>query len=147
MSAALLAGVLVAGGVYLLAQRELVRVVIGFVLLGHAANIVLLAAGGLDRRGVPIVDGGPDPTAADPLPQAFVLTAIVITFAVTVYLLTLALRGTPPQTKRTDEPVPVDGDSNEGQPPAGASGSQDAPAVDRGRSGRGEFLAPKGQRP
>lgn len=89
---ALLTGVLVTGGLFLVLQRGLVRVLVGFVLLGHAANVVLLASGGLTRRGLPLADGRPLDDAGDPLPQAFALTAIVITFAITVYLLTLALR-------------------------------------------------------
>lgn len=96
MSAAVLVAVLVAGGVYLLMQRGLVRVTLGFVTLGHAANVVLLAAGGMGRRKAPLL-GTTDPSvAADPLPQAFALTAIVITFGITVYLLGLASSGGDP---------------------------------------------------
>ncbi len=92
MMAATMAGVLVAGGLYLVLQRSLVRVLVGFVLLAHAASVVVLASGGLGRRGPALDDGRSLAAAADPLPQAFVLTAIVITFGTTVYLLTLALR-------------------------------------------------------
>lgn len=90
MTAAIAVGVLVAAGVYLLLQRGLVRITFGFVLLGHAANVLLLASGGMDLRGVPLIGSGPIGQMADPLPQAFVLTAIVITFGLTVYLLALA---------------------------------------------------------
>ncbi|MGY2004357.1 sodium:proton antiporter [Blastococcus sp. SYSU DS1024] len=93
MTAALAVGVLVAAGAYLLLQRGLVRVVLGFVLLGHAVNVLLVAAGGMDRRDVPLVGEGDPARTADPLPQAFVLTAIVIAFAVTVYLLALLRAG------------------------------------------------------
>lgn len=93
MTAALAVAVLVAGGVFLILQKGLVRVTLGFILLGHAANLVLVAAGGMGRRGVPII-GWTDPDlAADPLPQAFALTAIVITFGITVYLLGLSGAG------------------------------------------------------
>lgn len=93
MTAALAVAVLVAGGVFLILQKGLVRVTLGFILLGHAANLVLVAAGGMARRGVPII-GWTDPElAADPLPQAFALTAIVITFGITVYLLGLSGAG------------------------------------------------------
>ncbi|QOC91066.1 hypothetical protein D0Q02_06365 [Micromonospora craniellae] len=92
MSAAVLVGTLVAAGVFLLLRPGHLRVVLGFVLLGHAVNVVLLAAGGLGRRTAAVHEVGPD--TADPLPQAFVLTAIVITFGVTVYLLSLLRRGT-----------------------------------------------------
>jgi len=93
MSAAVLTAVLVAGGVYLVLQRGLVRVTFGFVLLGHAALVVLLAAGGMDRREPPLLAGGGAELAADPLPQAFALTAIVIAFGITVYLLAMAGSG------------------------------------------------------
>ncbi|GIU97886.1 MAG: hypothetical protein KatS3mg013_1689 [Actinomycetota bacterium] len=87
---AVVVGVLAAGGTYLILQRGVVRIALGFVLLGHAVNVVLLASGGLQERGVPIVGASSDP--ADPLPQAFVLTAIVIAFGMTAFLLALAFR-------------------------------------------------------
>ncbi len=90
MTAAIAVGLLVTGGVYLVLQRDLVRVVVGFVLLGHAVNVLVVSAGGMDRRGLPLIGQGDPGQAADPLPQAFVLTAIVITFGITVYLLALA---------------------------------------------------------
>jgi multicomponent Na+:H+ antiporter subunit C len=82
--------VLYGTGAYLLLQRNLSRIVIGLGLLAHGANLLLLLAGG--RAGdAPLVggDGGP---YADPLPQALALTAIVITFGVSAYLLALAYR-------------------------------------------------------
>jgi multicomponent Na+:H+ antiporter subunit C len=96
MTAAIAVGILVAAGVYLILQRGMIRVVIGFVALGHAANIILVSAGGMALRGAPLVDGADEAELAgmaDPLPQAFVLTAIVITFGITVYLLGLARAG------------------------------------------------------
>jgi len=94
MTAAVAVGLLVAGGVYLILQRGLLRVVLGFVLLGHGVNVLVVAAGGMQRRAAPLLDRTDPEVAADPLPQAFVLTAIVITFAITVYLLGL-LRADP----------------------------------------------------
>ena len=94
LALALLIGVLYAVGTYLLLQRTLTRVVLGLGLLSHGANLLLLAAGG--RPGaVPFsgrTDGGAGAGTADPLPQAMVLTAIVITFGVTAFLLALAFR-------------------------------------------------------
>ncbi|MFP8904735.1 sodium:proton antiporter [Streptomyces atacamensis] len=90
MTAAIAVGVLTAGGFFLLLRPGLVRITFGFVLLGHAANVLLLAAGGLERREPPLIGDGDRAGMADPLPQAFVLTAIVITFGITVYLLGLA---------------------------------------------------------
>jgi multicomponent Na+:H+ antiporter subunit C len=86
----LVAGVLCACGTYLLLARQLSRVVVGIGLLGHGVNIVLLASGG--GRGEPAFAGGDADRFADPLPQAFVLTAIVITFGVVAFLLALAHR-------------------------------------------------------
>ena len=91
---ALLIGVLYAVGTYLLLQRTLTRVVLGLSLLGHGANLLLLAAGG-PPGAVPFsgrTDGLAGAGTADPLPQAMVLTAIVITFGVTAFLLALAFR-------------------------------------------------------
>lgn len=93
MILALSIGVLVAGAVFLMLSRSFLRIVLGFVLISHAANLLLFSTGGIDRRGEPL-GAGLDPSAtADPLPQAFVLTAIVISFATTIYLLSLAITG------------------------------------------------------
>ena len=89
MSAALATGVLAGAGIYLLVQRDLVRRVIGFLLLQHAVNLLLVTARAPGREVGPIL---PTRGAADPLGQAFVLTAIVIGFAATLVLLALALR-------------------------------------------------------
>ena len=95
LTLALLTGLLYAVGTYLLLQRTLVRVVIGLGLLGHGANLLLLQAGGppgqapfATAAGAGVVNQG----TADPLPQAMVLTAIVITFAVSSFLLALSYR-------------------------------------------------------
>lgn len=91
MSIAVIVGILTAAGTYLILQRGLVRVTIGFMLLSHAVNVLLLSAGGTSRRAVAFSDAtGP---TADPLPQAFALTAIVISFGTTAFLLALAVRG------------------------------------------------------
>ena len=83
-------GSLYAAGVWLLLQRSLSRIVIGLALIGHGANLLLLAAGG--PAGSPPVAGADPATTADPLPQALALTAIVITFGVSAFLLALAYR-------------------------------------------------------
>jgi len=81
--------VLYGAGAYLLLQRNLSRIVIGLGLLGHGANLLLLMAGG--RAGAAPL-AGTDGPFADPLPQALALTAIVITFGVSAFLLALAYR-------------------------------------------------------
>lgn len=93
MTLALSAGILVTGGVYLLMQRGMLRIVLGFVLLSHAVNLILFAAGGTSRRAEPLGSSLDPQTTADALPQAFVLTAIVIAFAITIYMLVLAVTG------------------------------------------------------
>jgi multicomponent Na+:H+ antiporter subunit C len=90
---ALIAGATFGTGTYLVLQRELTRMIIGLVLLSHGAITVLLAATG-DPGQPAFLDGRDDPsTFLDPLPQAFALTAIVISFGVTCFLLALAYRG------------------------------------------------------
>lgn len=87
MTGPLIVGVLVAGALWLLLQPGRIRTVLAFVLLSHAANVTVLLASTGRGAGAPFV--GAD-EAADPLPQAFVLTAIVISFGTTAFLLALA---------------------------------------------------------
>ncbi len=84
-------GGLFSGGFFLLLQRSLMRVLIGVVVLGHGTNLLLQVVGGPPAR-PPIVGGIPAETLADPLPQALALTAVVITFALTTFLLALGYR-------------------------------------------------------
>ncbi|WP_082092375.1 sodium:proton antiporter [Demequina pelophila] len=93
MTLALAAGVIVAGAVYLFSRREMMRVILGFVLLSHAVNLMIVAAGGTFNRGEPIGKDLDPSEVADPLPQAFVLTAIVIAFSITIFMLVLAITG------------------------------------------------------
>ena len=88
---ALTIGGLYAVGFYLLLQRSLMRVLIGVVVLGHGTNLLLQLVGGPPAR-VPIVGQSPPESFADPLPQALALTAVVITFALTTFLLALGYR-------------------------------------------------------
>ncbi|MGC5051609.1 Na(+)/H(+) antiporter subunit C [Micromonospora sp. DT48] len=83
-------GVLVAAGVTLLLERSLTRVLMGVILLGNGANLLLLTGG---RAGAPpIVGSSSQEEMSDPLPQAMILTAIVITLGMTAFLLALAYR-------------------------------------------------------
>ena len=91
-------GVLAGSGVWLLLRSRTFQVAIGLALLSYAVNLFIFAAGRLRIGAAPIVAAGTaaDPAAyADPLPQALVLTAIVIGFATTALLLVvlLAARG------------------------------------------------------
>ncbi|EFQ81944.1 putative monovalent cation/H+ antiporter subunit C [Aeromicrobium marinum DSM 15272] len=106
MILALSVGVLVAGAVFMVLQRDFLRVILGFVLLSHAVNLLIFSSGGTDRRGEPLGTDLDPATTADALPQAFVLTAIVIAFAITIYLLVLAVTGE--DDEHDVEPGPTD---------------------------------------
>jgi multicomponent Na+:H+ antiporter subunit C len=97
-------GGLFAAGLYMMLRRSLIRVVVGLLLMGQAANLLVFVAGGAARAAPPLVPEGVDGAAAaaataelaragllaDPLPQALVLTAIVINFAMLAFALVLA---------------------------------------------------------
>jgi multicomponent K+:H+ antiporter subunit C len=85
-------GLLAGAGVWLLLGRSGFSVLLGLTLLSYAVNLLLLASGRVDRLAPPIALKGAGPLA-DPLPQALVLTAIVISFGMTAYLVALLLRG------------------------------------------------------
>ena len=84
-------GVLFATGVYLLLERSLTRVLIGFILIGNGANLMFLVAGGR-AGGAPIIGQTAPAQMSDPLVQAMVLTAIVITLGLTAFVLAMAYR-------------------------------------------------------
>ena len=104
MVIALTIAVLMAGGVYLALQRGMVRIVIGMGLISHATNLIILAAGIGAWRGEPFAGRTSIDDAADPLPQAFVLTAIVITMATTAFMLALAALGRSDDTRSAEDP-------------------------------------------
>ena len=93
MSISLLAAIggLTTIGVYLITARSLSRIILGFSLLGHAAVLALLTAGG-PPGAAPIANQTTPEAAANPVPQALALTAIVISFGLTLFLLALARR-------------------------------------------------------
>ncbi|GAB3734944.1 Na+/H+ antiporter subunit C [Silanimonas algicola] len=140
MSWLLLMGVasLTAAGVYLLLSRDLLRSVVGLTLLGTAINLVLFTSGRVGPIQPPIVPEGLDALAdaANPLPQALVLTAIVIGFALACLALVLAvalredegtdrvdaLRGTEPGEGPDGKPLPFPADA-----PAPATGNDPEP--------------------
>ncbi|MDH4052024.1 MAG: Na+/H+ antiporter subunit C [Rubrivivax sp.] len=98
MTAALVSiglGTLCAAGIYLMLRPRTFSVVLGLTLLSYAANLFIFFMGRIRIGALPIVDAQRAPTLAhyaDPLPQALVLTAIVISFAMTALLLVIALR-------------------------------------------------------
>ena len=92
---AVLVGVLMAASVYLMLSRNLVRFVLGLALLSHAANLVLFASGGMTRARPPLIAAGesaPLRDVSNAVPQALMLTAIVISFSLFTFALVLAFR-------------------------------------------------------
>ena len=87
----LVASALVGTGVYLLLARSIVRALVGFLLMGNGINIPFLVASG-PAGDVPILGQGDPENMSDPVPQALVLTAIVITLAMVAFVLSLAHR-------------------------------------------------------
>ena len=83
-------GVLFAAGVTLLLERNLTRVILGITLLGNGVNLLILLGGAYG--GPPIVGVTPEGAMSDPLTQAMILTAIVITLGMTAFLLAMAYR-------------------------------------------------------
>ena len=98
-------GLLAGTGVYLLLARRVFSVILGLSLLTHAANLVMLAAGDASKRAPIVVAGIERQLLADPVPQALILTAIVISMAVTLYLLALYAAGA--RVLKTDSVVPA----------------------------------------
>ncbi|MDI1483620.1 NADH-quinone oxidoreductase subunit K [Polyangium sp. y55x31] len=92
--AAILAGILVACGLYLMLSRNLQRMVIGFLLLSNGVNLLVLTAAGLPARAAPplLGEGASGSPFADPLAQAFILTAIVIGLGMAAFLVALSTR-------------------------------------------------------
>ncbi len=84
-------GTLVATGVTLLLERSLVRVLAGVIMLGNGINLLIVTAGG-EGGSPPLLGRFPPEGMADPLPQAMVLTAIVITLGVSAFLLAMVHR-------------------------------------------------------
>ena len=92
---AILVGIFFAASVYLLLSKAVIRMLLGIALLGNAVNLLIFTAGRLTREVPPIVADGDIAIAgpfANPLPQALILTAIVIGFAMFTFLLVLGYR-------------------------------------------------------
>jgi multicomponent Na+:H+ antiporter subunit C len=89
---AITAGALFAAGLYMILRRSLVKILVGLLLLGYAVNLLLLNSAELIPARPPLVAAGsqqPPAVYADPVPQALILTAIVISFGVTAFAVTL----------------------------------------------------------
>jgi multicomponent Na+:H+ antiporter subunit C len=90
LSLILAASAMIGCGVYLLLERSLTRVLVGLIMLGNGVNLLFLISGGPAGR-APIV-GDDQSRMSDPLPQALVLTAIVISLGTTAFVLAMAYR-------------------------------------------------------
>lgn len=86
-------GIMAGAGIYLLLRPRTFQVIIGLSLLGYAVNLFIFGMGRLQTGVPPIITPGSAAQYADPVPQALVLTAIVIGFAMTAFVVVLALRG------------------------------------------------------
>lgn len=92
---ALTIGVIFAAATYLLLRRSIIKIIFGIALLSQGVNLLILTASGLKTGAVPFVPqdaASMPPSAADPLPQALILTAIVISFGVLAFTLAMARR-------------------------------------------------------
>ncbi|KGX93549.1 cation:proton antiporter [Pontibacillus halophilus JSM 076056 = DSM 19796] len=105
-----LAGILFTTGIYNLLQKQMLRIIIGTALISHGAHLFILTMGKLKTGAPPIlVEGIKEYT--DPLPQALILTSIVISFGVTSLLLVLAYRAS--QINESDNMDELRGNENE----------------------------------
>jgi multicomponent Na+:H+ antiporter subunit C len=92
---AALVGLFITTGVYLLLSRSVIRMLIGMTIFGNGVNLLIFTAGRVTQQWAPIIPPdltAPDGPIANPLPQALILTAIVIGFSMFSFLLVLALR-------------------------------------------------------
>lgn len=91
----ILVGVFYSSGIYMMFRRSMVKLLIGLMLLGNGANILIFLMGGLTKARAPIIDEKHTvfiDIYADPIPQALILTAIVISFALTAFAIVLLKR-------------------------------------------------------
>ena len=92
---AIIVGLLYAAGIYMMLRRSLVKLVVGLVLLGNGVNLLIFLLGGLVRGKPPIIATGDNILGeiyADPVPQALILTAIVISFGMQAFAIVLIKR-------------------------------------------------------
>ncbi|MEC2075549.1 Na(+)/H(+) antiporter subunit C [Metabacillus fastidiosus] len=106
----ILVGTLFAIGTYLILTKSLLRIILGTSIIGHSVNLLIITMGGLKKGGPPLL-GITDLTFADSLPQALLLTAIVINFATTALFLVLSYRAY--QVLGTDDTEQLRGNEDE----------------------------------
>jgi len=90
---AIFIGLLYASGVYLLLRRSIVKLILGVFVISNATNLIIFLSGGITRSGVSFIGDEAEKatleTLTDPLPQALILTAIVIGLGIAAYILAL----------------------------------------------------------
>lgn len=92
---AIIIGLLYASGIYMMLRRSMVKLLIGLILLGNGANLLIFVLSGLKKGTPPLIPATSDVIAgayADPLPQAVILTAIVISFGLQAFAIVLLKR-------------------------------------------------------
>lgn len=87
----IVSGILFTVSTYLMLSRSLLRIILGASIFTHAAHLMLLTLGGLKKGDSPVLGQGAE-VFTDPLPQALILTSIVINFALTAFILVLGYR-------------------------------------------------------
>ena len=105
-----LVGLFFAIGTYLILSRQMLRIILGTSIISHGVNLLILSMGGLKKGGAPLL-GMNEAVFTDPLPQALILTAIVINFAVTALFLVLVYRAN--KVTGTDDIVKLGGTEDE----------------------------------
>ncbi|TVQ42440.1 MAG: Na+/H+ antiporter subunit C [Saprospirales bacterium] len=92
---AILTGFMYAAGIYLILRRSLVKLIVGLIILGNGSNLLIFLLGGITRGNPPVIGENESMLTgiyADPLPQALILTAIVISFGLQAFAMVLLQR-------------------------------------------------------
>lgn len=108
--------------IYLMLSKHIIRILLGVAIFSNAVNLTLFTAGRLTREVPPIIPVGldvPDGVTANPLPQALILTAIVISFSIFAFLLVLAFRAYQELGTDDTDGMRVAEPEGEGLPPLG----------------------------
>lgn len=112
---AIMIGVLYAAGIYMILRRSLVKLILGIIILGNGANLLIFLLGRITKGSPPIIPGDLKVFAeayADPIPQALILTAIVISFGLQSFAIILIKRAYKVvKTDDLDEMNTIDQDS------------------------------------
>lgn len=137
-----LIGVLIGGGIYMLLARALIRMIIGLSMINYGVNLIILFAGGGFRQVSPPLLNVMGPYA-DPLPQALILTAIVIGFGSTALLLVVAIKAY--QVTNTDHVQELAEAPDPVLPPIGGFADPEQPSVSPEAGSPGDMTSEDGE--